>query len=281
MPCQSCAHPTPGPLAEGSLPLLPQAHHPVECPECRQPCEEDCNNPCDSVDTYGKTLPDYLIGGYPAKSQEGVSLVARIGRKLAKLVGDGFIQIKDGKAYVVQTIAMNVRSLWHEFGISGGNTVPTIGEPKSFPFGIVADKAGNLYGIMGRTNRRSVQVWNLTTRQWDVLPVDQFPLEVSRKLSQANAVEITGFSPVPVNGDFKNVRELKTLFGNGIVYLERTVTPGDDAPPGCPSCPSDGLTAVAKVLEFPTIAPGDTDTQYQLVFSSTGVSWVLIEPDTP
>jgi hypothetical protein len=202
-----------------------------------------------------------------------MTLLGRVGRHLARFVGSGFIQIVDGRATLVSSVALTIRHLWHGLYRVASHSVAVLGPPKDFPYGVVADHEGHLYGIQGFSDRRALHVWNFDKGTWETISPDQFPLEVSRRIWQTDGIELVGFEPVPLMGAQADVRMLKALSGAGIVYLSRVPTAGDDPPSGCEPCANSGFTYVARVLEFPTIAtPGEPETgRHRIVYSSLGL----------
>lgn len=209
-----------------------------------------------------------------APGGDGVTLLGRVGRTLARLTGNGFLRILDGKAFVVSSIPLRVSHLWHTFLRSAGG-VSLIGDPKPFPFAVVSDAQGNQYAIRGKDNAVGIHMWNPDTATWETVSPDKIPIEVSRQLAQTIGVELVGFEPIPVLGGVTNVRELKALSGAGIVYLER-VAVASVTQEGCAPCPGTGFAYVAKVLAFPTIidTPGNEEVgRHRLVYSNLGLRW--------
>jgi hypothetical protein len=222
----------------------------------------------------GTVLDSSLTDARCAQDGEGVTLLGRMENILAKFIGNGFLQIKDGKAYVVSWVPLTVRQLWHRYWKPGTSSFPILGDPHPFPYGVVASSTGDLYGIQGYAGKDSLHVWSHERKQWETISPDQFPQEVSRQIVQSFGIELTGYDPVPIDGAPENVRVLKALSGEGLVFLEKVPVPAAAVPPECEPCPDNGFAYVAKVLDFPVITPSETETgRHRLVFSSLGLYW--------
>lgn len=241
------------------------------CPQPAECCEGDC---IDSEPSAGTTLGAEFTDARCAASGEGVTLLGRVARTLVRLRGNGFLQLIEGKVFVVPSLALRLQQLWHDYWRTGNSSIPVVGNPKDFHYGVVADLKGNLYGIRGFDTKKALHVWNFSTKLWETISPDQFPLEVSRRIFQADAIELVGFEAISVLGSPSDVRALKALSGAGLVYLTRTATAGDDTPSGCEPCADAGFAYIAQVLDFPTIVPGVGETsKHHLVFSSLGLYW--------
>lgn len=209
---------------------------------------------------------------------EGLTLLGRVGNRLSQFVGNGFIRVIQGRAYLVQSIPLVVKQFWHDLVQEG--VTSRIGNPRRAPYLTVCDPQGVAHLIKGMVSRRTVCVSDPATREWVPTPTDQVPIEVSRHLVADEELEITGFTPTGVLGSHATVRELKRLTGMGIVYLERRLTAPAPTPEGCPECGDENFTYVAKVLPFPEVVetPGEETGRHRLVFSSEGLRW---EPESP
>jgi hypothetical protein len=209
---------------------------------------------------------------------EGMTLLGRVGNRLTQFIGNGFIRLVQGRAYLVESIPLVIKQFWHDLVPDG--VVTRIGDPKPFPYAPVCDSQGVAHLIKGKANRRTVVVSDPVSREWVPTPTDEVPIEVSRHLPAQEELELVGFVPNSVLGSQSAIRDLKRLTGLGIVYLERRVTASVPTPEGCPSCPDDSFTYVAKVLAFPEIvaSPSEETGRHRLVFSSKGLYW---EPEEP
>lgn len=265
----------------------PQTAAPLPTIPSQVALEEECapggtwvEPPCVSEDalqsqaSQGTTLSSSLTDARCAQAGEGLTLLARAGNILSKFVGSGFLQIKSGKAFLVSWIPIKISQLWHRYW-KGDGVQPALGDPHDFTYGVIADRYGNLYGIQGYATKKSLHVWNFATRMWETIATDQFPFEISRMVPQSAGVEMVGFEPVPVVGDVTDVRELKALMGEGIVYLEKVAVAPPVVPDGCEPCPENAFAYVAKVLEFPAVEQtGEPETgRHQLIYSSNGLYW--------
>lgn len=228
--------------------------------------------------TEGSTLEAKWTDARALAPGEGMTLLGRCGNRLAQFIGDGFIRMFQGRAYLVQSIPLVIKQFWHDLVREG--VISRIGDPKQFPYAAVCDSQGVAHLIKGKANRRTVCVSDPASREWVPMPTDEVPIEVSRHLSAQDELELVGFVPNAVIGSQSAIRELKRLSGVGIVYLERQITAPVPTPEGCPECDVDSFTYVAKVLTFPEIvgSPGDESGRHRLVFSSEGLYW---EPEEP
>ena len=208
----------------------------------------------------------------------GITLLGRIGNRLAKFCGSGFLRVVDGQTFLVEHIPLVVRQFWHEWFKDG--VVSRLGRPKTAPYLVVSNENGEAFLVKGIAGKRTHLLSDSTTQQWVPTPTDQVPIEVSRHLPAQDELELVGFIPNAVIGSQAAVRDLKRLSGLGIVYLERQVTAPVPTPEGCPECEVDSFTYVAKVLTFPEIVatPGEETGRHRLVFSSEGLYW---EPEAP
>lgn len=128
---------------------------PVNCGCCDDP---SC---LDSDPTGGGPVPTNLMDTVCATSE--VTLLGRVGSIMARLAGDGFLKITNGKASVVSSIPIKVRSLWHRWWKPTALQRPILGEPLPFPYLVVADAQGNLHGIKGVADAEAgVIYWDST-----------------------------------------------------------------------------------------------------------------------
>lgn len=231
-----------------------------------------CDDSLPSCNSDGSTLPSALTDARCVGPGEGITLLGRIGATLARFSGNGFLQLLNGKAYVVSSVPLVIRQLWHRYFRVGSSSTPVLGDPHPFPYGVVADLKGSLYGIRGFDTRKALHVWNFETAHWETISPDQFPLEVSRRIFQSDGIELIGFEPVPILGSPSDVRNLRALSGAGIVYLERVATAADDVPANCEPCADAGFAYVAKVALFP-VATGSQI--YDITYTSTGIVFDL------
>lgn len=179
---------------------------------------------------------------------QGVTLLARVGRTLTRFTGSGFLQLTNGKATLVSSIRLQVTELFHFFWKPG--SYPVLGNPKPYDLEVVADKFGALYGIKGYADLDSVKVWDYAAKKWAVRPVADFPICIRRLLPRTQGVELTGFIPLAENADPTTVRCLTRLGGEGIVMLtEQPTVPSECICEGCQ--PVEAVASVATIIPLP------------------------------
>jgi hypothetical protein len=200
-----------------------------------------------------------------------MTLLGRVGSTLTRFTGNGFIEIRNGLAFVVASPALKVKDLWAKWVKATQYSVAKVGDPLPFPYSTAVDSCGNLHALGGLLEKDGLQVHNKTTNNWSVIPVDEFPHQVSKTIPQADAIELTGFESVGlVESACGATREQKALRGNGIPFLERTPVNVCQEDGGDP-CQEEAFAYLAQVLEFPTIIADET---YKLVYSASGLAWV-------
>lgn len=236
-----------------------------------------CNSGNNLVSTSspGTTLDGSWTDALPDHNGDGVVLLGRIGRKLAKLIGNGFIQIREGVAFVVSNVELKVNDLWHEwFMPSGLNKRPIIGVPLPFPYQLIADSNGQLHAIQGLQGEGvygdSVSVWNKEASLWEIREAADFPL-LQRGLSpRLTALELVGFAPIAASGTSDDVRQLSTLAGSGIIVVNQQATVPSSC--DCEGCePQAAVASVATFLPFPTSE--DEDATFTLKWNTEGPYW--------
>jgi len=233
----------------------PQTPEGVECSEEMFSCEPKpvqpvCINPANeqSINAGGRDLESSWFDTDCAN--EGVILLSRKGRKLSRFTESGFLQLLNGKASVVKVLRLQVSSLWHKWFKRG-----ILGDPLPFPYLAIADQSGNLYGIKGVEGEDSIPVYDDSAKQFNILPVSQVPNCVRGLLPKLNAIELTGYAPIPsdANPALPNVRCQSRLGGNGVVVIsEQPTIPSDCLCEGCE--PVADVAAVTSTIAFP-----DTD----------------------
>jgi hypothetical protein len=218
----------------------------VGSPVCADP------NALRSSGSAGTTLENKWTDAVPDHSNQGVTLLARIGQKLASLKGSGFLQLKDGKVRVVSAVTIAVKKLWHAWTQGSGiNSRVALGAPLPYPYQVITDAEGTPHIIQGHAADDSVNVWNAALQQWEVRPVSEFPIQQKGLIDGADAIELTGFEPVPLGGDLTLGRSLKKLSGSGVIVVNEVTTAQPDC--DCEVCVSQVATAsVATFLPFPT-----------------------------
>lgn len=204
----------------------------------------------------GTTLDSTWTDALGDHNGEGVTLLGRIGRKLAKVLGNGFLQIRDGKAFVVTSVALKVTDVWHQWvKLTGINRRPVIGDALPFTYQIIGDANGQLHGIQGLVGDLitcgSVHVWNKDEGLWETKETADIPIERRGLAPRVTALELTGFEPISAQGSATTVRELSVLSGSGIIVVNQQATIPSSC--DCEGCePEAALASVATFLPFPT-----------------------------
>ncbi len=220
-----------------------------------------------SSTSEGAELPLYLTDA--ACATEDITILGRVGTRLARFVGTGFIAITNGKAAVVSTVPLKIRDLWHNWWKPTATSTPIIGEPLVTDYLVVADQSGNIHGIKGLTAEDSIPVWNATTKKHEMKSLSAVPQKVTGLLPRATEIELVGYVPIDDSGEITEVRPISALLGTGIIYLteQDTVEAVCDCAGVEPVTPNKA--SVAKHLAFPTASGvhtlkfnGTTDTLY-------------------
>lgn len=214
-------------------------HNPQEYVGC---VEDSCASP-------GGQIPSALMDG--CCGDKGMTLLGRIGSVVARFTGSGFIQIKKGKAYLVDSFDVNVKELYHRRYQSSGRALPVLGEPLDSTYDIIADERGHYFAQKGLDTEDSVKIWNKTLALHTVIPISEFPKTHKGLLPGENALEITGFVPIAADGSPATVRQLSVLAGKGILYATQQATVASDCL--CEGCqPVEAIASVVKILSYPT-----------------------------
>lgn len=220
-----------------------------------------------SSTSEGAELPTYLTDA--ACATEDITILARVGSRLARFVGTGFISIVNGKAAVVSAVPLKIRDLWHNWWKPTATSSPIIGEPLAAPYLVVAGQDGNIHGIKGLGAEDSIPVWNATSKVHEMKSLSAVPQKVTGLLPRATEIEIVGYAPIADDGELTEVRPITALLGTGIIYLAEQ----DTAEAACDCVGVEPVTpnkvSVAKHLAFPTETGihtlkynGTTDTLY-------------------
>lgn len=217
----------------------------------------------------GYTLPTGFTDPINDRGNDGVTLLGRIGSKLARLAGSGFIRLIDGKAFVVQTIPLKVADLWHQWWKPAGiNTRPVLGDPLPFTNAVIADSDGNLHAIRGGAED-ATKFWDAELEHWEVKPVADITPSHRGHLERAATLELIGIEAISVAGTGAEIRDFKTLAGSGIIVVEQAATtPSSCACEGCE--PVAAVSSIARFLAFPT----DAEATFTLKWSAAlGPHW--------
>ena len=223
------------------------------------PSEETCSNSSISVTTGGgdaSSLTDQ-------KETSAMTLVGRIGDRLSKFVGSGFIQVKDGEASLVSQIKLKVSELWHKYVIPNPGGAAVIGAAKPAPYLLISDNNGKVYAIKGLTGENSIVVWDHDTQAWETKATTDFPVAVKGVLPKADGIELSGFRP-PSEACYEKAREAVALKGDGIVFVTSTEATYPDSVccdedcNGAEDCCDYNTHAIASVVPYPSSPTADT-----------------------
>ena len=256
------------------------------CTQCSQvdtttlptlPCDEPVAAACPDEDAVASTpstgckLDSCLTDPRDLNANEGMTLLGRVGSTLTRFKENGWIELRNGLAYVVATPALKVRDIWANWVKSTPYAVPKIGDPHPFPYSVAVDPNGCLHALGGLLEHDGIQVHNKEKNQWEVIPVASLPIQTKATLPQSvNGIELVGFEETGVLASTcGKVRDLKALGTSGIVYLEKvpaTVCLEDGGDP----CQETAFAYVATTLEDPDTSSGQT---YKLTFSASGMAW--------
>jgi hypothetical protein len=238
-----------------NLPELPLA--PAVTPSHTEPC-------VDSAPSEGAEVPLWLTdaGG----CDQDLTLLGRVGNRMARFVGSGFIEVIAGKARLVQTLPLKVRYLWHEWVRLKAGAKPVYGEPLPHPFRVVVDAEGNCHAARGLSTSDSVTVWDHTKKEFSERPTGTFPQCVADHIPQAEELELTGYIPLENTDSPTLNRCLKAFTGAGVIVVEQRSAPVN-------GCGDPVNVSVAKLLPLPS-GSGD----FVLAFNAEdGVHWKASE----
>lgn len=236
------------------------------CPNCLPSLPTACKDPNLLVVgvTAGKDLDSTFTNALPVES---MTLLGRFGKKLAKLLGTGYVWVENGIAVARTTVGIKLDQLWTTWVRPTPSSLPVPGDPDPFPFQVIADSEGRTYGLMGKRDVDSVVVWDFASKKWEVRATTDFPLCVKGPLATENELEITGFVKQSADdSDFENqTRCLKKLCGVGILVMDEAQAPGE-----ADACGDPG-TSVAHTVSFPPANGNPYSAKYSL---TGGLEWV-------
>ena len=226
-----------------------------------EPAPEETKTPCSpapieaaclnsktihSTKTQGSDLPHIWTD---AVESEEITILGRVGRKLAKLVGEGVLMLDcKGKVRAVRDVPLRVTHLWHKWIRPTPTSAPVIGQPMPFSYQIIADLDGNPYPIRGLAEEDSITVWSHEEQQFDQRPVSDFPTCVREQLQPTNRLELVGFDPVMEGGDSEMLRCLKKIDGEGVIVFKKVPTSPVDI------CDCGDCAPTGQVQQFTTVA---------------------------
>lgn len=221
-----------------------------------------CNDAESSTGSEGCQLDSCLTDPKDLPCGDGMTLLGRVGSRLARFTGSGYIEVHNSLAYLTSAPLLRIRDIWAGWKQNG-----KIGDPLPFPYSIAVDQEGVMHALAGLEDHDSLQVWDATKGEWSVIKLSDLKKSINSALPQADNIELTGYEEVGMmDSACGQDREMKALRGNGMVYLEKTPVNDCDDP-----CSSEVFAYVAKVLEFPV--PTGVET-YKLQFDHTGLKWV-------
>jgi hypothetical protein len=222
------------------LPLISDIHGLANAPtEC---CSDSC---IPNAQSEGTILSNHWLDA--ACHTKDITILARVGDRLARFVGSGFLQLVNGKFSVVQSLALRSNTLWHRWWKPTAASRPILGEPLPYPHMVVGDVDGNLHNIKGPDTEDAIPHWNSTTKEFTNKPISEIPLCQKGLLPRASALELTGYAAIPEGGSATSVRCLSTLQGSGFLFADPIPTVDTDCE--CASTPS--LASVVATLPFP------------------------------
>lgn len=200
--------------------------------------------------------------------KDDVVILGRVGTRLARFAGSGFIKLVNGVASVVTSVPLSVRTLWHHWWKASATANPVLGAPLDYPYQVIADASGNLHGIRGESDKDAVPFWNSTTEKFAMTPVAEITHQKKGPLVQASGIELTGFAPLSTRCS-TTVRQERGLSGTGLVVLSEVDTSDDD----CGCAETNNTVSVATALALP---PSD-DSLYRLTCLNGELAWVIEE----
>jgi hypothetical protein len=218
----------------------------------------------DSAPSEGAEVPLWVTdaGG----CDQDLTLLGRFENRMARFVGNGFIQVIRGKARLVQSIPLQVRYLWHEWVRLKTGAKPVYGNPLPYPFRAVLDAEGNCHAAGGLTDSDSVAVWDHAKREFSEKPVGTFPQCVANHIPQAEELELTGYVPLETSDSPTLNRCLKAFTGSGVIVVEQRPAPIN-------GCGDPVNVSVAKLLPLPS-GSGEFVLAYN---ADDGVHWKASE----
>lgn len=241
--------------------------------------DKHCNSGCrdTSSESLGALLGAEVLDApcidEEADPPEEAVLLVRVGERLKRFCGSGYLKITEGIASLAAEIGIRVTDLWHdtlEGPTSPCNPSGRTQTPKENYYDVVADDCGNLHGIQGLPGVNSVRVWDSTKCMFRTVPTAELGKTATGQLPQASALELVGFPPVPEGGDLSAERVMKKLCGDGVVIIEPKATQ-----PAEGTCPGQEDACVGRVVPF----PDDSTQQYLLAWNSTTGAFFLRESD--
>lgn len=198
---------------------------------------------------------------------EGVTILGRVGSKLARFAGTGFIALESGVAKVVSSVPIKLATIWHRWWKPTATSAPILGEPLAYPYLAIADTEGNLHAIKGPADEDAVPHWDSTTKEFTQKPVSEIELDRKGAILRANNLELVGYAPIAEGGEVDAVRPMRALNGKGLVVLTEAATVDGT----CECAPGAGTASKASTLALPV---PDGAEVYTLKYSTAlGLHW--------
>lgn len=217
------------------------------------PVSPPCPNDSNTSVTTGASAGAFLN----AAPTESMTILGRTGSVLSKFTGSGFLKVNKGVAHLVGSLPMKVDTLYHFMSKYVNSARASVGDPRPYPFKVIADKLGTTHLVSGLVNNNSVEVWDSGKKTYNQIPVASFPVEVIGGLPKLDSLELTGFGN-PSNEQLcaGTGRPLHALKGNGLLSLIHETTEEG----GC-----SGEKSLAHIATFPA-----DDREYYIRFSKAG-----------
>jgi hypothetical protein len=197
-----------------------------------------------------------------AEPMENAVLLVRVGDRLKKFCGNGWLRVTNGIAYLSEAIGIKVTDMWHA-EVKGQQV------PADVRYEVVADDCGIIHGIQGLPGIDSIRVWDAKQCMFKTVPTAELNKVMVGQLPQASSLELVGFPHVPENGSLTEMRGMNRLCGDGVVVTE----PKPTAHSGV--CPGEEHACVARVIPF----PADADEQYLMAWNATTGAFFVREKD--
>lgn len=218
-----------------------------------------------SSPTKGATLDQaFLDAGCideTATPKEDAILLIRVGDVLKKFCGSGYVKVENGVAFLTDATGITLTDLWHDAD----------GEPMCFSYVPIVDECGNAHASRGMKNVNSVVVWDVALQKFCHLPTSELGKSQVGQIKPTNALELVGFTPIPLGGELTNPRQMKKLCGEGIVFVQPA-----PSEPEVGECPGSSDACVATVIPVPL-----EDGAYVLAFhpkpTGTGMPYWKLE----
>ena len=213
-------------------------------------------------------------------SREAISLtlLGRIGNRLAKFVGSGFIQVEDGEAKLVSFIPLKIRELYHRWVIPSPGQSAVLGAAKPAPYMVISDNDGKTYAIKGLAGEDCIILWDFVAKAFVTKPLTDFPVSVKGALQKRDKIEIAGFQP-PSSACYDKAREVMALKGAGIVFLTNETVEYPDSMCCDDTCGSDCKCDDNKIISVASVVlyPDDSSTKQYILAWQFGAPPVFIE----